>query len=103
MLAQLLEFSRQQQGPAQNQASDKHHHQGRHDAAGTAQIEAQDAGTVAAHLPGQGGGDQIAGHDQEDVHPDEAAGQDGGEGMEGDHQRDGDGAQTVDVGAVGRS
>lgn len=48
-------------------------------------------------------GDEVAGHDEEDVHADESARETRNPGVEGEDREDGDGAQPLDVGPERRA
>ncbi len=76
------------------------HEEGRHDAPHPPLVEAEDREAAFRGLGIDRLGDQEAGDDEEHVDADEAAGQPVRAEMEQHHAEHGDGAQSVDMGAV---
>jgi hypothetical protein len=102
VLAQLPVLVGEQRKPAEGQAGEHHGQQRREDAPDAPRIEAGHAEPALLQFAQQDARDQVAGNDEEDVDADEAAGQERREGVEQDHRQHGDGAQAVDVRAVGK-
>jgi hypothetical protein len=101
-LAQVAEPGRWNEHRRQNRSGNQRNHQRRDDARQAARVEfadePQDRPGAAVH---ERACHHEARNDEEDVDSDEAAGQQCVVEVIGHHRQDGDGAETVDVGAVG--
>ena len=87
--------------PAGEAGGGQHHREGGEDAAEAALVKMRDGEGVVAVLAVEDLGNQVAGDDKEDIHPDKSTLKMRGFKVEQNDAKDGDSAEAIDIRTVG--